>query len=189
MGGQQTQTHATSITLHPYVDNRHRHYIHMWTTDTDTTSVCGQQTQTLHPYMDYRHYIHTTTFICGPQTQTHTTSILLHPYVDHRHRRYIHTTTSMGGPQTQTIHPYNYIHGWTTDTDNTSIQLHPWVDHRHRQYIHTTTSMGGRFDVGCWRPPRVQEGERVQELCESRGGHPGLSVLTRLMVSVDVKQH
>ena len=30
---------------------------------------------------------------------------------------------------------------------------------------------------------------RVQELCESRGGHPGLSVLISLMVSVDVKQH
>ena len=29
----------------------------------------------------------------------------------------------------------------------------------------------------------------VQELCESRGGRPGLSVLTSLMVSVDVKQH
>ena len=32
-------------------------------------------------------------------------------------------------------------------------------------------------------------GHRVQELCESRGGRPGLSVLTNLMVSVDVKQH
>ena len=29
----------------------------------------------------------------------------------------------------------------------------------------------------------------VQELCESRGGRPGLSVLTNLMVSVDVKQY
>ena len=29
----------------------------------------------------------------------------------------------------------------------------------------------------------------VQELCESRGGCPGLSVLTSLMVSVDVKQY
>ena len=29
----------------------------------------------------------------------------------------------------------------------------------------------------------------VQELCESRGGRPGLSVLMSLMVSVDVKQH
>ena len=27
----------------------------------------------------------------------------------------------------------------------------------------------------------------VQELCESRGGHPGLSVLTNLLVSMDVK--
>ena len=30
---------------------------------------------------------------------------------------------------------------------------------------------------------------RVQELCESRGGRPGLSVLTSLMVSVDVKNY
>ena len=30
---------------------------------------------------------------------------------------------------------------------------------------------------------------RVQELCESRGGRPELSVLTSLTVSVDVKQH
>ena len=27
----------------------------------------------------------------------------------------------------------------------------------------------------------------VQELCESRGGRPGLSVLTSLLLSVDVK--
>ena len=36
-----------------------------------------------------------------------------------------------------------------------------------------------------------EEGERVkvivQELCESRGGRPGLSVLTSLLVSVDIK--
>ena len=30
---------------------------------------------------------------------------------------------------------------------------------------------------------------RVQELCESRGGRPGLSVLISLTLSVDVKQH
>ena len=29
----------------------------------------------------------------------------------------------------------------------------------------------------------------VQELCESLGGRPGLTVLTNLMVSVDVKQY
>ena len=32
-------------------------------------------------------------------------------------------------------------------------------------------------------------GPRVQELCESRGGRPGLPVLMSFMVSVDVKQH
>ena len=30
---------------------------------------------------------------------------------------------------------------------------------------------------------------RVQELCESRGGHPGLLVLMSLTVSMDIKQH
>ena len=29
----------------------------------------------------------------------------------------------------------------------------------------------------------------VQELCESRGGRPGLSVLTSLLASVDVKNY
>ena len=29
----------------------------------------------------------------------------------------------------------------------------------------------------------------VQELCESRGGCPGLSVLTSLLVSMDVKNY
>ena len=32
-------------------------------------------------------------------------------------------------------------------------------------------------------------GSIVQELCESRGGRPGLSVLTSLLVSVDVKNY
>ena len=31
--------------------------------------------------------------------------------------------------------------------------------------------------------------DRVQELCESGGGRPGLPVLMSLMVFVDVKQH
>ena len=35
----------------------------------------------------------------------------------------------------------------------------------------------------------VPLGVRVQELCQSRGGRPGLSVLMSLTVSVDVKQH
>ena len=41
----------------------------------------------------------------------------------------------------------------------------------------------GQFMV-CWAVPGVLI---VQELCESRGGRPGLSVLTSLLVSVDVK--
>ena len=88
--------HRHRRTLHPY------YYIHMWT--TDTTSICGPQTQTLHPH----YYIH------GWTTDTDTTSILLQSYVDHRHRH--------------TLHPYYHIHMWTTDTDTTSILLHPWVD-------------------------------------------------------------
>ena len=35
--------------------------------------------------------------------------------------------------------------------------------------------------------PEILLAVRVQELCESRGGRPGLSVLTSLMDSVDVK--
>ena len=34
---------------------------------------------------------------------------------------------------------------------------------------------------------RSPDADIVQELCESRGGRPGLSVLTSLLVSVDVK--
>ena len=41
----------------------------------------------------------------------------------------------------------------------------------------------GKVNTGCWVTPLVI----VQELCESRGGRPGLSVLTSLLVSVDVK--
>ena len=37
--------------------------------------------------------------------------------------------------------------------------------------------------VVCW----AGSVHTVQELCESRGGRPGLSVLTSLLVSVDVK--
>ena len=35
--------------------------------------------------------------------------------------------------------------------------------------------------------PLKRRSSIVQELCESRGGRPGLSVLTSLLVSVDVK--
>ena len=37
----------------------------------------------------------------------------------------------------------------------------------------------------CW----ATQTDIVQELCESRGGRPGLSVLTSLLVSVDIKNY
>ena len=40
---------------------------------------------------------------------------------------------------------------------------------------------------GCRDGPGEVQEDIVQELCESRGGRPGLSVLTSLLVSVDVK--
>ena len=44
---------------------------------------------------------------------------------------------------------------------------------------------GTRVSVINW--DRNANNDIVQELCESRGGRPGLSVLTSLLVSVDVK--
>ena len=52
-----------------------------------------------------------------------------------------------------------------------------------------STTTGQRPRV---RTSRCQPGLatiRVEELCESRGGRPGLSYLPNLVVSVDVKQH
>ena len=39
------------------------------------------------------------------------------------------------------------------------------------------------------KTPHLLQQSRAQELCESRGGRPGLQSLISLMVSVDVKQH
>ena len=44
-------------------------------------------------------------------------------------------------------------------------------------------------EMGINTPKTTCGRDRVQELCESRGGRPGLSVLVSLTVSVDVKQH
>ena len=44
-------------------------------------------------------------------------------------------------------------------------------------------------DLHIYRSMEETELLIVQELCESRGGRPGLAVLTSLMVSVDVKQY
>ena len=48
---------------------------------------------------------------------------------------------------------------------------------------------GGRPRLLVYNKPYGVCGQQhiVQELCESRGGHPGLSVLTSFLVSLDVK--
>ena len=50
---------------------------------------------------------------------------------------------------------------------------------------------GSRLAGGLQLKVRLKVGQLiiVQELCESRGGRPGLSVLTSLLVSVDVKNY
>ena len=64
--------------------------------------------------------------------------------------------------------------------------LHTLTDYRHKEAGHIPQ---------CWIFSRARDLNVcipstpfiVQELCESRGGRPGLSVLTSLLVSVDVK--
>ena len=46
-----------------------------------------------------------------------------------------------------------------------------------------------KLDTTRKKKKKKKKKKRVQELCESRGGRPGLSVLISLTVSVDVKQH
>ena len=48
---------------------------------------------------------------------------------------------------------------------------------------------GGQGGVGVSAAVTKRVHSIVQELCESRGGRPGLSVLTSLLVSVDVKNY
>ena len=51
------------------------------------------------------------------------------------------------------------------------------------------TKVSGYKGLGLQRSQQHSCPTRVQELCESRGGRPGLSVLMSLTVSVDIKQH
>ena len=48
---------------------------------------------------------------------------------------------------------------------------------------------GAGFRVPIMVPTMSVDVLIVQELCESRGGRPGLSVLTSLLVSVDVRNY
>ena len=61
---------------------------------------------------------------------------------------------------------------------------------------HSQPELGGRGGGLCFSKGWVKDAmwcslstERAQELCESRGGRPGLPVPNKLTVSVDVKQH
>ena len=58
-------------------------------------------------------------------------------------------------------------------------------------YVCVCGGGGGEVGVVCTytKCSGVCAHANVQELCENRGGRPGLPVLMNLMVSVDVKQH
>ena len=54
--------------------------------------------------------------------------------------------------------------------------------------FHTAPELRGHPTQSCFINSKYNGGGFiVQDLCESRGGRPGLSVLTSLLVSVDVK--
>ena len=71
---------------------------------------------------------------------------------------------------------------------------------RHRITLITSQNKGSllfistkqrtrRADDGYKKNRPIARHRIVQELCESRGGRPGLSVLTSLLVSADVKNY
>ena len=92
---------------------------------------------------------------------------------------------------------------WALDFDfwTDSIQIFKWNNnktHSNRRVRHFVWPSFSRpvhqsALIGLQSAPRAYSHSRfprqniVQELCESQGGRPGLSVLTSLLVSVDVK--
>ena len=62
-----------------------------------------------------------------------------------------------------------------------------WLPMTDRQTEGERQTEGGRERETIKNRTSVSPSLIVQELCESRGGRPGLSVLTSLLVSVDVK--
>ena len=73
----------------------------------------------------------------------------------------------------------------------TSYDLGP----RQRRYHHLLAGWFMRYELTLYTRAVLKEllfrnvAFIVQELCESRGGRPELSVLTSLLVSVDVKNY
>ena len=68
--------------------------------------------------------------------------------------------------------------GTCADTDTGTMER------GSKQTLDVSSHTGGKYQFGC-----VHRQTIVQELCENRGGRPGLSVLTSLLVSVDVKNY
>ena len=72
------------------------------------------------------------------------------------------------------------MHAHTLTHARTHAHTHTHTQFAIHRTIFVTENVYRRKQVG-------QQEDIVQELCESRGGRPGLSVLTSLPVSVDVK--
>ena len=80
------------------------------------------------------------------------------------------------------------VHGYMVHTEHTETAA------VSRVTIHVTSKQRWKYTTsGAVRKRAIKSYSHsfrsiiVQELCESRGGRPGLSVLTSLLVSVDVK--
>ena len=69
---------------------------------------------------------------------------------------------------------------WRTKISNRPLSFISLSHSNNQSELITKFYNSSKVDIG---------GNRAQELCESRGGHPGLPSLISLMVSVDVKQH
>ena len=81
-------------------------------------------------------------------------------------------------PFNQTLHKHTLMYGWSI-----SEIVSSWI--LTSRYSCRITSGRGELTAIMCVPQHIDI--RVQELCESRGGRHGLSVLTSLLVSVDVK--
>ena len=80
-------------------------------------------------------------------------------------------------------------------TDNRPCKMSPRsfvpLDRLQTRIFYRFTSLAGHYEgdtyVPVFRASHRTDCTIVEEPCESRGGRPGLSVLTSLLVSVDVK--
>ena len=174
-----TQTHAftTQTQNHPRSTQAHIH------TCTNQTHAFTTKHRTSHaPPKHTLAHIHTTTHLSECQLHSHTfTQPPIYQSVNFNVNRVQFSTNMaqklvaylilakqhLGGQQRGS--PFNFIHD------------------RFGLHLHLQQSRGSKRRARATKlhPPQLLG--IVQELCESRGGRPGLSVLTSLLVSVDVK--